>query len=82
MTETALEHYEPMCIECYHRLEAADLHTLLKGASFGHQWISLTPANVSADAAIAVFAPNRLRTPERSSLNYIGTFEYEDDPYD
>lgn len=76
MTEVGLDDYEPGCIEAYHKAQPVDLPALLEGASYGDQWIYLVPQDLMADAAICVFAPNALRTPQRSSLTYVGAFRY------
>jgi hypothetical protein len=76
MREVGLSDYEPGCIEAIYRGRAVKLATLLKGASYADQWLPLLPSDLTADAAICVFAPNRVRHPRRSSLDYVGAFEY------
>jgi hypothetical protein len=76
MREVGLCGYEPGCIECVHRPAPAPLPELLAGASYSDQWLPQLPANQLADAAICVFAPNRVARPEGSSLQYVGSFGY------
>jgi hypothetical protein len=76
MQEVGLTEYEPGCIECVHRPAPVPLHELLAGASYSDQWLPQLPAGRLADAAICVFAPNRVGQPEGCSLEYVGAFEY------
>jgi hypothetical protein len=76
--EVGLSGYEPGCIECVHRPAPAPapLPELLAGASYSDQWLSRLPPDRRADAAVCVFAPNRVGRPEGCSLEYVGAFEY------
>ena len=77
MREVGLSGYEPASIEAIHRRRATKLATLLSGASYAEQWVPRLPGGRTADAAICVFPPNRMRHPRRSSLEYVGAFEYD-----
>ena len=77
MREVGLSAYEPGCIEAIHRRRPAKLSTLLKDASYADQWVSMIDGNRSADSAICVYPPNRVRHPKRSSLDYVGAFQFE-----
>jgi len=77
MAETGLSDYEPACIETYHGAHAP-LAALLSGASYAAQWLAQMSPDLTADAALCIFAPNQLATPERSSLAYVGAFNYLD----
>jgi hypothetical protein len=74
--EVDLTSYEPMCIEAIHSKTAVPLPSLLKGASYGSQWLSTLPPNLKASAAICVFEPNEVLSPQNSSLIYVGPFAY------
>src|SRR5262249_6886449 len=74
--EVGLSGYEPSCIECVHRTSPSPLPELLAGISYCDQWLSLLPGDRLADAAICVFAPNRVSRPKACSLEYVGTFDY------
>jgi hypothetical protein len=76
MREVGLTGYEPPCIECVHRLVPVPLAELLAGASYSDQWLPSVEGSRTADAAVCVFAPNQLRSPHCSSLEYCGAFEY------
>jgi hypothetical protein len=76
MREVGLSEYEPACIETIHEDKPTALAELLAGASYEDQWLSKLDGKRIADAAICVFAPNRLSHPERSSLQYVGAFPY------
>ena len=78
MREVGLYDYEPGCIEAIHRRRPAKLATLLKDASYADQWLpKIKDAGRTADAAICVYHPNRVRHPRRTSLEYVGGFEFE-----
>ena len=51
--------------------------TLLKGASYAEQWLPQLDGSRTADSAICVFPPNRMRHPHRSSLEYLGSCQFE-----
>src|SRR5688572_238444 len=74
--EVGLQSYEPACIEAIHEERAIPLRHLLAGTSYADQWLALVSASVIADSAICVFSPNRLVTPERCSVQYVGAYEY------
>jgi hypothetical protein len=78
MLEVGLDDgYEPGCIETYCQTKPIDLRSLLEGASYAHQWVHLVPQTMKANAAICVFEPNRMRTPEKTSLTYVGVFSFD-----
>jgi hypothetical protein len=76
MREVGLSGYEPGCIECVHRPDPVPLCELLAEASYSDQWLPRLPAGRLADAAICVFAPNKVTQPEGCSLEYVGAFGY------
>jgi hypothetical protein len=79
MREAGLDNgYEPSCIEAYWTAATIDVGSLLAGASYGDQWVHLIPPDVTANAAICVFEPNRMRTPENASLTYLGSFPFDE----
>lgn len=77
MREVGLSAYEPGCIETIHHKKPVALETLLEGSSHAQQWLPKLDRSRTADAAICVFAPNRVQTPHGSSLEYVGAFEYD-----
>jgi hypothetical protein len=79
MREVGLLEYEPGCIEAIHHEKPVALETLLDGASYAEQWLPKLDGSKTADAAICVFAPNRVQTPHCCSLEYVGAFEYDPD---
>jgi hypothetical protein len=80
MREVELSGYESGCIECIHHPAPIPLPELLAGASWSDQWLSAVPAGASADAAICVFAPNRVERPGSDSLGYVGAYPYQPVP--
>jgi hypothetical protein len=66
MREVGLSEYEPGCIEAIPSESGRPipLAELLAGASYADQWLPCLDASRRADAAICVFAPNRLARPE------------------
>jgi len=76
MREVGLSEYEPDCIEAIHEDKPTSLAELLAGASYDDQWLSKLDGKHLADSAICVFAPNRVSHPRRSSLEYLGAFDY------
>ena len=76
MREVGLSDYAPACIEAIHEDGPTALAQLLPGASYGDQWLQKLDGTRVADSAICVFPPNRLSHPERSSLEYVGAFDY------
>lgn len=74
MDEVDLEDYEPMCVECVHAPAPTPLRELLADVSYADRWLPLLPGDRLADAAICVFPPNELGTPEGCSLEYVGAF--------
>jgi hypothetical protein len=77
MGEVGLSDFEPGCIEAIHRRHPAKLATLLKGASYADQWLPQLDGHRTADSAICVFPPNWVRHPHRSSLEYLGSYQFE-----
>ena len=78
MQEVGLdEGYEPCCIVAICEANPVDIQSLLAGACYGDQWVHLVPQALRANAAICVFEPNRLRTPRKTSLTYVGAFSYD-----
>jgi hypothetical protein len=74
--EVGLTSYDPMCIEAIYSKTAKPLHSLLRGASYGSQWLAKLPSDLTADAAICVLEPNEVKNPKKSSLTYVGSFPY------
>jgi hypothetical protein len=77
MQEVGLSRYEPGCIEASHRSEPTPLPELLANVSYAEQWTPRLGGDRRADAAICVFEPNQVKHPARSSLDYVGAFEYQ-----
>jgi len=77
MREVRLSGFEPGCIEAIHSERAVPLAELLAGTSYSDQWLKYLDGSRRADAAICVFAPNRVGNPESSSLEYCGVFSYK-----
>ena len=78
MREVGLSHYEPACIEATisDLCKPEPLSRLLSGASYSNQWLDKVDGSKLASAAICVYEPNQLRHPSRSSLEYIGSYDY------
>ena len=76
MREVALSEFEPGCIEAIHEERPMALAELLAGASYADQWLAKLDGTRVADSAICVFPPNRMSDPRRSSLEYVGAFEF------
>ncbi|MEZ6183478.1 MAG: immunity 22 family protein [Planctomycetota bacterium] len=74
--EVEVAHYEPMAIEAVHSAEPQPLRELLARTSYAEQWLPALPEDAEASQAFCVFAPNQLRDPEASSLDYVGAFAY------
>jgi hypothetical protein len=77
MLEIGLSSYEPMSIETRHSARPVPLVELLRGASYGDQWLSQLDSSLVAESAICVFSPNEVAHPERSSLEYVGSWSYQ-----
>jgi hypothetical protein len=79
MREAGLRNYEPMCIEAVISSAGSEMpvNELLTNASWSSQWLEKLPPEKRADAAICVFDPNTLQTPEATSLEYLGAFPYD-----
>jgi hypothetical protein len=77
MREVGLSAYEPDYIEAIHHEKPVALETLLESSSYAQQWLPKLDGSRTADAAICVFAPNRVQTPQGCSLEYVGAFEYD-----
>jgi Immunity protein 22 len=75
MREVGLSDYEPACIEAIHSAYSKTLDRLLQQASYSAQWLPKLDASKQADAAICVFAPNKVEAPHRCSLEYAGVFD-------
>ena len=78
MKEIALSDYEPMCIERIYKEKPWEIRKLLMRFSYSKQWTSQLDLSRSANVAIAVFPPNIVKTPDNSSIEYLGRFKYED----
>jgi hypothetical protein len=80
MREVGLSEYEPACIEAIPSESgmAVPLSVLLADASYSDQWLPDLDESRGADAAICVFAPNRIEDPEGCSLEYLGAFRDKD----
>jgi hypothetical protein len=78
MREVGLSEYEPGCIEAVPSASGlpVPLSELLAGASYSGQWLPHLDGSRAADAAVCVFAPNRVERPEGCSLEYLGAFRY------
>lgn len=76
MVQTGLQWFEPACIETMHRTSAMPLRRLIRGASYLDQWIDELDTDVETNAAILVYEPNVLESPQPSELTYCGAFEY------
>lgn len=76
MREVDLADYDPACIEATHAEEPKPLALLLEHASYADQWLSHVDAGRVANSAICVFAPNRVRRPRQTSLEYVGSYTY------
>ncbi len=78
MLEVGLSEYEPGCIEAIlsETGRPVPLTELLEGASYCDRWLPALDGSRRADAAICVFAPNRVERPGDCSLEYIGAFGF------
>ena len=78
MQEVGLFEYEPGCIEAIPSGSglAVPLSELLADASYSDQWLPYLDRSRLADAAICVFAPNEVKHPKESSIEYLGSFPY------
>ena len=74
--EVGLEQYEPGCIEAVSARTSRPIRSLLERTSYADSWLSGVPQTPMADAAVCVLPPNRLAHPERSSMQYVGAFEF------
>jgi hypothetical protein len=77
LQEVGLSGYEPGCMEAIHRGRALPLPELLATASYADRWAPRMDQLSRADTAICVFEPNRVAHAARSSLGYLGAFEYQ-----
>ncbi|KAA1257256.1 hypothetical protein LF1_52470 [Rubripirellula obstinata] len=68
--------YEPMTIEKCLLSDTANLRSALSGCSYLDQYINDLPIDLSADAIVCVFSPNRPKSPSLSSMTYVGAFSY------
>lgn len=80
MEEVGLGDFEPGCIEAIPSKSGKPISVaeLLANASYADEWLSKVDASRTADAAICVFAPNVVRTPKKTSLEYLGGFPYSE----
>jgi len=76
MEEVGLRGYEPACIEATYSREVIPISQLLEKVSYATAWLDAVPVGLVADSAICVFSPNVVATPESSSLEYVGVFEF------
>lgn len=76
--EVGLSSYEPACIECMVSDTPSKISDLLSGVSYGRSWAHAIGAEASFCAAVCIFPPNLVATPERSSIQYLGAYEFED----
>ena len=78
MREVDLSEYEPGCIEAIPSKSGSPvpLSELLAGMSYADQWLPNLDGSRQADAAVCVFAPNRVGQPNGCSLEYLGAFGY------
>lgn len=78
MREVDLSEYEPNCIEAIPSTSGSPvpLSELLAATSYSDQWLPNLDGPRLADAAICVFAPNRVGHPDGCSLEYLGAFGY------
>jgi hypothetical protein len=77
MRETGLKCHEPACIERIHSKEPKRLTDLLAGASYGASWLAQASAETCFRSAVCVYPPNVLTSPARSSMVYLGAYDYE-----
>ena len=77
IAEAGVTRFEPMCIEAIYRPAPVPLAEMLARASYADQCLAREDGTRTADAAIRVFAPNRVGTPAGCSLEYVGAFEYK-----
>ena len=79
MSEIDLDAYEPAAIEVMHVREnrPVPLEEILQGVSYLEQWRQQVPAGKTADSALCVFAPNVPQAPARSSLEYVGSYDFQ-----
>lgn len=76
MREVDLTDYDPACIEATRAEVPQPLALLLAHASYADQWLPHVDTSGVADSAICVFAPNRVRHPRQTSLEYVGSYAY------
>jgi len=77
MKEIALSFFEPSCIETTFENYSIELCKILQGSSYEEQWVNKVPDNEKANVAIAVYEPNEVKKPNKSSLKYVGRYNYE-----
>lgn len=76
MKEVQLEEYEPMCIEKVFIEDSIPAKDLLEGASYFEQWLKKVETDELINSAVIIYEPNRLVSPEKSIMKYLGEFEY------
>jgi hypothetical protein len=77
MTEIGLESFEPMAIERTFYPKKTDLLSAIHGFSYADQFPLVRLEPTSINTIICVYSPNTVRTPNRSSLDYVGAFKYD-----
>lgn len=77
--EIGLTDFEPGCIEAFPSKSGKPISArkLLETASYADEWVDKVDASRTADAAICVFEPNQVKTPKKTSLEYLGSFPYD-----
>jgi hypothetical protein len=78
MSEVDLHGYEPMCIEVLASAAGpVAVAELIAKCSWADEWLPGIDGTRMADAAICVFAPNRVPCPERCSLEHLGVVQFK-----
>ena len=77
MTEIGMSSYEPMAIERDFYPRRTDLLSALPSFSYANQFPLVRLTRTLIDAIICVYSPNEVRSPDRSSLDYVGAFKYD-----
>ena len=72
-----IDHYEPMAIESEHFGRPLDLLSAIPGFSYSDQFRVVRTAPTLVDTVVCVYSPNVPASPEKSSLDYIGAFNYD-----
>jgi hypothetical protein len=77
MAEIGLESYEPMTIEREFYRRPIELLSALPAFSYANQFPLVRLDQTIVDTIICVYSPNIVRTPNRSSLDYVGVFRFD-----